>query len=38
MENWKKGLLVGSAAVAIIMLLKGNKTGGLIAGGVGWRL
>jgi hypothetical protein len=35
MENWKKGLLVGSAAVALIMLLKGNKTAGLIAGGVG---
>jgi hypothetical protein len=35
MDNWKKGLLVGSAAVAIIMLFKGNKTASLIAGGVG---
>jgi hypothetical protein len=35
MENWKKALLAGSAAVAVIMLLKGNKTAGLIAGGVG---
>jgi hypothetical protein len=35
MENWKKALLAGSAAAAIIMLLKGHKTAGLIAGGVG---
>jgi hypothetical protein len=35
MENWKKALLAGSAAMAVIMLLKGNKTAGLIAGGVG---
>jgi hypothetical protein len=35
MENWKKVLLAGSAAAAIILLLKGNKTAGLIAGGVG---
>jgi hypothetical protein len=35
MENWKRAVVVGSAAVAAILFLKGNKTGGLIAGSVG---
>jgi len=34
MENWKKAVLAGSAGVAAILLLKGNRTGGFIFGGV----
>lgn len=34
MENWKKAVLAGSAGVAAILLLKGNRTGGLLFSGV----
>ena len=34
MENWKKFVLAGSAGVAAIFLLKGNRTGGLLFSGV----
>jgi hypothetical protein len=34
MENWKKAVLAGSAGAAAILLLKGNRTGGFIFGGV----
>lgn len=34
MENWKKAVLAGSAGAAVIFLLKGNRTGGFIFGGV----
>jgi hypothetical protein len=34
MENWKRGLIAGSAGLSIICLLKGKHTGGLIFGGV----
>ena len=34
MENWKRGLIAGSAGLSIIMLLKGRRTGGLIFGGI----
>lgn len=34
MENWKKAVLAGSAGAAAIFLLKGNRTGGFIFGGV----
>ena len=30
MENWKKAVLAGSAGLAAILLLKGNRTGGLL--------
>ena len=36
MENWKKFVLAGSAGVAAILLLKGNRTGGLLFSGVAW--
>ena len=34
MENWKRGLIAGSAGLSIVLLLKGKHTGGLIFGGV----
>lgn len=34
MENWKRGLIAGSAGLSIILLLKGKHTGSLIFGGV----
>ena len=34
MENWKRGLLAGSAGLGMIFLLKGSKTGALLFGGV----
>ena len=34
MENWKKAVLAGSAGVAAILLLKGNRTAGLLFSGV----
>ncbi len=34
MENWKRALLAGSAGMSVIFLLKGNRTGGVIFGGV----
>ena len=34
MENWKRALLAGSAGLSMVFLLKGNRTGGLIFGGV----
>jgi hypothetical protein len=34
MENWKKAVLAGSAALAAILLIKGNRTGGLVFSGV----
>jgi hypothetical protein len=34
MENWKRGVLAGSAGLSVVFLLKGNRTGGLIFGGV----
>ena len=34
MENWKKAVLAGSAGLAAILLLKGNRTGGLVFSGV----
>ncbi len=35
MENWKRALLAGSATLAAIMFVKGNKSAGLILAGVG---
>lgn len=35
METWKRALLAGSAGASAIMLLKGNRTAGLILAGVG---
>ena len=35
MENWKKALLAGSAGASAIMLLRGNRTAGIILAGVG---
>ena len=34
MENWKRGLVAGSAGLSIVLLLKGKHTGGLIFGGI----
>lgn len=34
MENWKRGLLASSAAIGVICLLKGRRTGGLVFGGI----
>ncbi|HTM35878.1 MAG TPA: hypothetical protein VL156_03960 [Terriglobales bacterium] len=34
MENWKRGLLAGSAGLSVIFLLKGRRTGALLFGGV----
>jgi hypothetical protein len=34
MENWKKAVLAGSAGLAAILLLKGNRTAGLLFSGV----
>jgi hypothetical protein len=35
MENWKRALVVGSAAAGVIMLLQRKTTAGMILGGVG---
>jgi len=34
METWKKAVLAGSAGLAAILLLKGNRTAGLLFSGV----
>ena len=34
MESWKRGVLAGSAGLSVVFLLKGNRLGGLIFGGV----
>jgi hypothetical protein len=34
MENWKRGLLAGAAGLSVIFLLKRNRTGALLFGGV----
>ena len=34
MENWKRAVLASSVGLSAIFLLKGNRTGGLICGGV----
>jgi hypothetical protein len=34
MENWKRALLAGSAGASVILLLKGNRTGGMVFGGI----
>ena len=34
MEDWKKGVIAGSGALSTIFLLKGNRVGGFIFGGV----
>jgi len=34
MENWKRGLLAGAAGLSVIFLLRGNRTGALLFGGV----
>jgi hypothetical protein len=34
MEGWKRAVLAGSAGLSVVLLLKGNRTGGLIFGGV----
>jgi hypothetical protein len=34
MEGWKRAVLAGSAGLSVIFLLKGNKTGGMVFGGV----
>jgi hypothetical protein len=34
MENWKKAVLAGSGGLAAIFLLKGNRTGVFIFGGL----
>lgn len=34
MENWKRGLLAGSAGLGMIFLLKGSRTGAMLFGGV----
>ena len=34
MENWKRGLLAGSAGLGAVCLLKGSRTGALLFGGI----
>jgi hypothetical protein len=34
MEGWKRAVLAGSAGLSVVFLLKGNRTGGIIFGGV----
>jgi len=34
MENWKRALLAGSTGLSVIFLLKGNRTGSVVFGGV----
>jgi hypothetical protein len=34
MESWKRALLAGSAGLSVVFLLKGNRTGSLICGGI----
>jgi hypothetical protein len=34
MESWKRAVLAGSAGLSAIFLLKGNRTGGVIFGGI----
>ena len=33
MENWKRGLIAGSAGLSLVFLLKGSRTGALIFSG-----
>jgi hypothetical protein len=35
MENWKKALLIGAATTGAILLLRGQRTAGLVCAGVG---
>ena len=35
MENWKRALLAGSTAAAVVMFLKRKPAAGMILGGVG---
>lgn len=34
MENWKRALIAGSAALSVVSLIKGSRTGGVVFGGV----
>ncbi|HEV2696753.1 MAG TPA: hypothetical protein VGU90_02100 [Terriglobales bacterium] len=34
MESWKRAVLAGSAGLSVVFLLKGNRTGSVIFGGV----
>ncbi|HZP17390.1 MAG TPA: hypothetical protein VFB00_05465 [Terriglobales bacterium] len=34
MENWKRVLLGGAAGISLVLLIKGNRTGAMICGGV----
>lgn len=34
MESWKRAVLAGSAGLSVVFLLKGNRTGSMIFGGV----
>jgi hypothetical protein len=34
MESWKRAVLAGSAGLSVIFLLKRNRTGGVIFGGI----
>lgn len=34
MENWKRALIGGSAAVSVAFLVKGSRSGSLVFGGV----
>lgn len=35
MEYWKRAVLAGSAGIAAVMFVKGNKAAGLILAGIG---
>jgi hypothetical protein len=35
MDNWKKAVIVGSAAGAMVLLLKGRRPAGILVAGVG---
>jgi hypothetical protein len=35
MENWKKAVIVGSAAGAAVLLVKGRRPAGILVAGVG---
>jgi hypothetical protein len=35
MENWKRAVIVGSAGVAVMLLLKGKRPAAVLVGGVG---
>jgi len=36
MENWKKALLIGAATTGTVLLLRGQRTAGLVCAGVGF--